>query len=133
MYERYFNSSRHVNQVFNDILGFRAFCDSYDNVLALRSSVFDVADMTKGKSADDGYRGVHLYFQLDNTHYPIEIQYNTLYDRQLNNWLHDCVYKKSYPNEVGCQLRSLYEKGSIKNEKEFMEVMEDVLSRCQGH
>ena len=25
-YERYFNSSRHVSKVFNDVLGFRAFC-----------------------------------------------------------------------------------------------------------
>ena len=32
-YERYFNSSRHVSQVFNDVLGFRAFCDSYDQIL----------------------------------------------------------------------------------------------------
>ena len=27
-YERYINSSRHLSQVFNDVLGFRAFCDS---------------------------------------------------------------------------------------------------------
>lgn len=132
-YERYLNSSRHVSQVFNDILGFRAFCDNYDHVLALRSSIFDVADMSKGKSIDDGYRGVHLYFQLDNAHYPIEIQYNTLYDRQLNNWLHDYVYKRSYPSEVGCHLRSRYEQGGIKNEKEFREVLKDVLSGSQGH
>lgn len=25
--------------------------------------MFHVADMSKGKSDDDGYRGVHLYFQ----------------------------------------------------------------------
>ena len=110
-YERYLNSSRHVSQVFNDILGFRAFCDSYDSVLTLTSPSFSVADLSKGKAADDGYRGVHLYFQMDNDHYPIEIQFNTLYDRQLNNWLHDYLYKKAYPNEVGQQMRVSYESG----------------------
>lgn len=58
--------------------------------------MFHVADMSKGKSDDDGYRGVHLYFQKDNSYYPIEIQFNTLYDRQLNNWLHEYLYKKNF-------------------------------------
>ena len=72
--------------------------------------------MTKGKATDDGYRGVHVYYQKSSKHYPIEIQFNTLYDRQLNNWLHDYLYKKAYPNEVGRKLRRLYEKGGIQNE-----------------
>ena len=127
-YERYLNSSRHVSQVFNDILEFRAFCDSYDSVLALTSPSFSVADLSKGKAADDGYRGVHLYFQMDNDHYPIEIQFNTLYDRQLNKWLHDYLYKKAYPNEVGQQLRVRYENGKIRNQSEFEEALDDVLS-----
>ena len=29
------------------------------------------------------------------------IQFNTLFDRQLNNWLHDYLYKKDYPIETG--------------------------------
>ena len=127
-YDRYLDSSRHASQVFNDILGFRAFCDSYSEVVGLKSGVFAVADMSEGKANDDGYRGVHLYFQLDNEHYPIEIQYNTLYDRQLNNWLHDYLYKKGYPNEIGRLLRLLYEKGKIKNEAAFEEALNDVLS-----
>ena len=45
-----------------------------------------IADMSKGKANDDSYRGVHVYYQASNYHYPIEIQYNTFYDRQLNNW-----------------------------------------------
>jgi putative GTP pyrophosphokinase len=92
------------------VLGLRAFCDSYEEVLALKAKVFSLADMSEGKANDDGYRGVHLYFQLDNEHYPIEIQYNTLYDRQLNNWLHDYLYKKDYPDSVGRQLREQYVK-----------------------
>ena len=77
---------------------------------------------------DDGYRGVHLYFQLDSNHYPIEIQFNTLYDRQLNNWLHDYLYKKTYSNVVGQQLRARYENGKIRNQSEFEEALNDVLS-----
>lgn len=127
-YERYFNSSRHVSQVFNDVLGFRAFCDSYNSVLTLTCTSFSVADLSRGKAVDDGYRGVHLYFQLDNNHYPIEIQFNTLYDRQFNNWLHDYIYKKKYPNEVGQQLRARYENGKIRNQSEFEEALDDVLS-----
>ena len=130
-YERYINSSRHLSQVFNDVLGFRAFCDSYEDVLAMQSDWFSVADLSNGKADDDGYRGVHLYFQKDNFHYPIEIQFNTLYDRQLNNWLHDYLYKKQqFSNTVGKEMRQRYENGLIRNEKQFQEVLNDVLSGC---
>ena len=82
-------------------MGFRSLCDNYEDVLKLREyQKFRVADMTKGKSNDDGYCGVHLYFQLDGSHYPIEIQYNTYYDRQFNNWLHKYIYKKNYESSV---------------------------------
>lgn len=65
----------------------------------------NIADMSHRKMDDDGYRGVHVYFQIDNSFYPIEIQFNTLYDRQINNWLHDYLYKKDFPNTVGCIMR----------------------------
>jgi putative GTP pyrophosphokinase len=126
-YDRYY-PDRQMRQVFNDILGFRAFCDSYKQVLALKSDIFRIVDMSSGKNNDDGYRGVHLYYQKDNFHYPIEIQYNTLYDRQLNNWLHDYVYKKDYPNNVGILLREKYESGEIHDEDSFMEVLKCVTS-----
>ncbi len=126
-YERY-HPDNQTRKVFNDILGFRAFCDSYDEVITLQSNVFKIVDMSNGKVKDDGYRGVHLYYQLDNHHYPIEIQFNTLYDRQLNNWLHEYVYKKSYTNDIGRKLRKKYEEGKIRTQKEFREVLEHVLS-----
>lgn len=88
--------------------------------------------MSRGKAVDDGYRGVHLYYQPDNFHYPIELQFNTLYDRQLNNWLHDYLYKKNYPASVGRTLRSRYEHGDFYNVQTFEEVLNDVLSRCEG-
>lgn len=130
-YERYFPTKK-VRQVFNDMLGFRAFCDNYDEVLSLQTiNHIRIVDMSKGKANDDGYRGVHLYFQLDNFHYPIEIQYNTYYDRQFNNWLHTYVYKHSYDNRVGCLLRNMYENGKIITEKDFKEELEHVLFNCK--
>lgn len=130
-YNRYYPDHQ-AGKVFNDMLGFRTLCDDYKEVLALNSSEhIRIADMSKGKAADDGYRGVHVYFQLSNFHYPIEIQYNTYYDRQLNNWLHKYVYKKNYPNSVGYSLRTAYEDGTIRSEKDFREVLNHVLLDCK--
>ena len=89
---------------------------------------FRIADMSSGKAVDDGYRGVHVYYQKSGKYYPIEIQFNTLFDRQLNNWLHDYLYKKDYPIETERILREKYESGLIRNEHEFKEVLNNVLS-----
>lgn len=124
-YERYY-PSRQVRQVFNDVLGFRASCDDYRELTTMDSSLFRLVDMSNGKANDDGYRGVHLYYQMDNFHYPIEVQFNTLFDRQLNNWLHCYLYKRNYTNTVGQILRKQYEDGKIRNREEF----EDVLKKC---
>ena len=126
-YNRYYPDHQ-TRKVFNDILGFRAFCDSYEPILEGESAQFRIADMTKGKAEDDGYRGVHVYYQKSGRHYPIEIQFNTRFDRQLNNWLHDYLYKKDYPVETGKIMREKYENGLIRNEYEFKEVLNNVLS-----
>ena len=128
MYRDRYYPDHQTRKVFNDILGFRAFCDSYDQILDKDSSQLRIADMPSGKAIDDGYRGVHVYYQKSGKHYPIEIQFNTLFDRQLNNWLHDYLYKKSYPIETGCIMREKYESGLIRNEHEFKEVLNNVLS-----
>lgn len=126
-YERYYPDHQ-TRKVFDDLLGFRSLIDSYDNILqSSELSDFRIADMSAGKANDDGYRGVHVYFQIDNYHYPIEIQYNTFYDRQLNNWLHKYLYKKNVSNSVGCRLRSMYENGEIITEYEFKEALDYVL------
>ena len=125
-FDRYYPDHQ-LRKVFDDVLGFRAFCDSYDDVLNLDFPNIRIADMRSGKANDDGYRGVHVYYQKDPNYYPIEIQFNTLYDRQLNNWLHDYVYKKNYPLSVGMKLRKQYENGKIKNLEEFEEVLQNVL------
>lgn len=129
-YERYY-PDRPVMKTFNDILGFRACCDDYREVLELSIPQFKVVDMSRGKARDDGYRGVHLYYQPDNFHYPIELQFNTLYDRQLNNWLHDYLYKKAYPNAIGQIMRQEYEHGNIRDANSFEEVLNRVLSGSQ--
>lgn len=130
-YERH-RQDEQVRKVFNDLLGFRILCTSYESLVQSDSEQFRVVDLSNGKAHDDGYRGIHVYYQLDNTHYPIEIQFNTYYDRQLNDWLHDFVYKKAYPPAVGKALRAQYEAGKIRNETEFQEVMADVLSGRKG-
>lgn len=129
-YDKFYPEMR-VEKTFNDVLGFRMLCDNYDEMLNQDNiDKIRMVDMSQGKANDDGYRGVHLYFQLDHKHYPIEIQMNTYYDRQINNWLHKYMYKKNYPNEVGLKLRKLYENGKILNEKMFQEVLKNVLSDC---
>lgn len=110
------------------MLGFRTLCDNYEDILLLKACTqIRIANMSNGKARDDGYRGVHVYFQLDNFHYPIEIQYNTYYDRQINNWLHKFIYKKSYDNSIGQYLRKTYENAGIKNENDFKEELKNVL------
>lgn len=92
-----------------------------------------IVDLSRGKQDDDGYRGVHLTYRRGIQYYPIELQFNTFYDRQLNNYLHDYVYKKEYPKDIGGVLRELYEKGEIRTLDEFKEVLEDVLHSGEGH
>lgn len=127
-YQKFYPEMR-VEKVFNDILGFRMLVDNYDTLLG--GSVPEgvrIVDMSKGKANDDGYRGVHIYFQPDHYHYPIEIQSNTYYDRQLNNWLHKYLYKRGYSDSVGRTLRQEYEYGNILNELDLEEGLKHVLS-----
>ncbi len=131
-YERYY-PNRQVRQTFNDILGFRTLCDDYREWNISDNPKFRIADMSKGKAKDDGYRGMHVYYQSDNFHYPIEIQLNTLFDRQLNNWLHSYLYKKNYPDIVGQMMRKHYEDGNIRNIEEFEEALQDVLCDCKRY
>lgn len=127
-YDKFYPDMR-VEKTFNDILGFRLLCDNYDDILKNKKiENIRIVDMSCGKASDDGYRGVHLYYQIDHRHYPIEIQVNTYYDRQINNWLHKYLYKKNYNNGIGLQLRRQYENGKILNEKMFKEELEHVLS-----
>ena len=122
-YDRYYPSFT-VERTYNDILGFRVLCADYEQVDELRAlypqEFKRCSDMRNGKKCDDGYRGVHLYFQVDHVHYPIEFQYNTAFDRRFNDWLHCHLYKRvEMSTEVGSVLRKLYEQGKIRNEDAF--------------
>lgn len=129
-FSRYYPDHQ-VGKVFNDILGFRSLVDSYKPLLdSSFSDSIRIADMSLGKAHDDGYRGVHVYYQRSGFCYPIEIQYNTFYDRQFNNWLHKYTYKRVLDVRVGARLRLLYERGKIRNEEQFVRSIRDVLSGC---
>ena len=62
--------------------------------------------------------------------YPIELQYNTFLDRQLNNWLHKYLYKKTVDSSIGAFLRMRYEAGLTHDEAEFRRELADALSGC---
>ncbi len=113
-------------------MGLRIVIDDYKvfDDLVLPEGV-RVADMRNGKSHDDGYRGIHAYYQKDHFHYPIEVQFVTSRDRQFNEWLHIYVYKYVTDNSIGCQLREKYEMGLITNESEFRKELGYVLSNSQ--
>ena len=87
--------------------------------------------MSNGKTHDDGYRGVYIYYQYGHRHYPIEIQYNTYYDRQMNNWLHKYVWSKHHPANVGSPCEESTREEESETECECEEVLRDVLSDCK--
>ncbi len=128
-YDRYYPDHQ-VRKVFNDLLGFRSMVDSYDGILGAEEACLKVVDLSCGKSADDGYRGVHVFFTRKPGYYPVEIQYNTYYDRQINNWLHKHVYKRFDNPDIGFELRLAYERGYIHTEDDFVRRLDDVLSGC---
>jgi putative GTP pyrophosphokinase len=123
-YNKYY-PSKPVEQAFNDLLGFRVIIKDY--------SIFDeiqvpenvkIADMRNGKANDDGYRGIHLYFQKSHFHYPIEFQFVTGHDKLFNQWLHDNTYKYIADSTIGHKLRVLYEQGIITCEEDFRKEMQ---------
>lgn len=122
-YKKYYPSTP-VEKAFNDILGIRIIVDNYDVVDAINlPDNVRVADMRLGKANDDGYRGIHIYFQKDHYHYPIEFQFVTVRDRQFNEWLHIYLYKYVADNSIGTKLRSMYDADEIKSEDDFVKEM----------
>ncbi len=80
----------------------------YDNILELNGISVEILEQLSYES--------HLGISIKkNLHY---------FDK-------DYLYKKDYPNEVGRNLRYMYEVGKIRNEKEFGEALKNVLSGCK--
>lgn len=122
-YDKYYPSAP-VEKAFNDILGIRIIVDDYhvvDNCDI--PNVVKIADMRNGKANDDGYRAIHMYYQKDHNHYPIEIQFMTPKDRQFNEWLHIYLYKYVQDNEIGCTLKKMYDDAIIFSEEDFRREM----------
>ncbi|EMJ4245482.1 hypothetical protein PIU50_003371 [Clostridioides difficile] len=129
-YDKYYPNME-LNKCFNDLLGIRIIVDSYYELFEQDLSSFRLADMRTGKANDDGYRGVHLYYQKSNFHYPIELQINTKVDRQINDLLHIYIYKHTKNNLIGKEVRKLFDEGNFKNIQEFKGVIEDVLRNSE--
>ena len=131
-YDRYYPNVE-ILRVLNDTLGFRVVCKSYFDVLnaVYNQGSYRVVDMSQGKSIDDGYRGVHIYYKKSAKHYPIEIQVNTERDRLFNDWLHTYVYKYYTNKKIGKSLREIYDNECIKDESQFKEVLNYVLYSCK--
>lgn len=125
-YEKYYPNTE-INKVFNDILGFRIITE-YDNILSLDLSAFEVINMLDGKSGDDGYRGIHLYYKKSNRHFPIEIQINNMHDRLFADWTHIYTYKYIKDKDISLYLRKQYDDGKLKTETDFKEALDNVLS-----
>ena len=58
--ERY--PEKNAQQVFNDVLGVRIIVSDYPTSYP---DYYRIVDMINGKSNDDGYRGVHLYYKRE--------------------------------------------------------------------
>ena len=69
-YDKYYPSIE-VNKCYNDLLGIRVIVSDYKEILDQDLKIFKIADMRSGKVKDDGYRGIHLYYQNSNKHYQI--------------------------------------------------------------
>lgn len=119
-----------VEKAFNDILGIRITVSSYSvfDALEIPNDVARIADMRNGKANDDGYRGIHLYYQKSHFHYPIEIQFVTEKDKFFNMMLHDYLYKYVSDSTIGIELRQIYDAGGIVSEEDFKKELKNVLS-----
>lgn len=112
--ERY--PDKHAQQVFNDVLGLRLIVNEYP---VNYPDYFRVVDMSNGKTNDDGYRGVHLYYKRDNYSYIIEIQLWSSKDKEFNTWMHRHGYKTT-SSEILRLLKSEYDNGLLKSYEDYI-------------
>ncbi len=118
-YYKGLNKSLRFNSTSNDLFGFRLKVDEYSQDYP---DYYRIVDLRNGKRENDGYRAIHLYYQLDNFHYQIEVQLWGSDDYNFNHWSHLYGYKYQ-SSEVLRQVRIEYDQGYIRNESEFIERM----------
>jgi putative GTP pyrophosphokinase len=80
----------------------------------------------KGKTEDDGYRGIHCYYRQNNHSFPIEIQIWAGKDRKFNTWSHNYGYKL-YSAEILRKLRLLYDLGEIKTDVDYLSKLSEMV------
>lgn len=119
-FERYSNTTRTLKNILNDMLGIRVIVDNYSEIPHV--NYLRYVDMTQGKQNDDGYRGLHLYYDKDNLSYSIEIQVWSKRDAKFNIWTHKYVYKED-ANDTGISLKRAYDKGVIHDEITFVQAL----------
>lgn len=124
-YDKYYPSTE-LDKCFNDVLGIMLIVDNYNDFKEFTRDNIKLIDMSKGKRVDDGYRAIHLYYQDDRKHYPVEIQLVTQRDRVFNEWLHTYVYKYK-DNVIGIKLKEFYDNNLITNEKDFIRYLKEMI------
>lgn len=127
-YDKYLKIGTSAYICFNDLLGIRIIVENYPKTFP---NYFRLVDLRKGKSNDDGYRAIHLYYQRDSYSYPIEIQIWNNKDQKFNIWSHKYIYKLS-DNKIGTLLRLMYDNNEIRTELEFKEKYQNLLGG-RGH
>lgn len=124
-FDKYYPNTEY-DKCFNDILGLCIICKNYDFVSKINEQNLKIIDMRNGKRNNDGYRAIHLYYQRDRKHYPIEIQVVTEHDHIFNKWLHTYVYKYK-SGEIGIRLRELYDNNMIDDENAFIKYLKEMI------
>lgn len=126
------NAERPIEKIFNDLIGIRLILSDYDVWEQVKTKLphnVTIVDLRNGKRPDDGYRAIHVYFQQDHRHYPVEIQFVSEHDFIFNEWQHDYLYKnRSINQSIGLKLRELYELGEITTEKEYEDALENLIN-----
>lgn len=103
-WERNYDMGRPLWKVCNDLIGFRMIIDQPQDFLQTQDWKIDGVDTrvvnfyNNPKSPDDGYRGVHLYF--DGTSFPVELQIWNRSDAILHFYSHDEIYKNANTPEL---------------------------------
>lgn len=117
---RYKNTNRDLRGVLNDFLGIRIVVDDYSEMAGY--DFLRKVDMREGKEFDDGYRGIHLYYQKDSLHYQIEVQVWSRHDALFNTWAHIKLYK-SDPYNIGQAIRHAFDNGLLKDTNGFEQML----------
>jgi putative GTP pyrophosphokinase len=113
--KKYLSRGAKLRIVLNDLLGFRILVADYNIEIP---PYYKTVDLTKGKSEDDGYRAIHLYYLKDNYHLPIEVQIWADKDAKFNRWSHELTYK-NVNSKIMKLVREEYDSGSIADIQEF--------------